>query len=449
MSNRSVPSYRRWRGEVFALTWLTYASFYLTRNSFSVVKVELIANAGAGTGVGLSRELCGLVDTAYLVTYALGQFFWGPLSDRFGARRVLLLGMALSVAAAVLSGLATAAAPFLALGVVQGLGQSTGWSTLVKVMSSWFSVRERGRVMGWWCSNYALGGAVAGPFAAWMMVAAGGALPGGGEAAPFWPAGFWAPAGVLLAVLLLVALRLRERPLDAGLPPIESYHGEAESVISAFDRPEDEPERSWATVGKVLRVKAVWMLGLSFFGVKLARYAVLFWGTVYVKEAVGESTLVSAITSAALPIGGVLGVILTGQLSDWPFRSRRMPVAILSLALAVGVVLVGVLRPIADVWAAAGFFFALGLFLFGPDAIISGSAAQDFGTKRGAGTAAGLINGIGSFGGILGGYLPGRMTSNGDWTQLFYVFVAVLTFSTLILIPLWNRRSIPAAREMR
>lgn len=449
MSSGPIPSYGSWRRRVFALTWLTYASFYLTRNAFSVVKVELIANAASGAGVGLGRELCALVDTAYLVTYALGQFFWGPLSDRFGARRVLLLGMALSVAAAAGSGLAAAAAPFVALAVAQGLGQSTGWSTLVKVMSSWFSVRERGRVMGWWCSNYALGGAVAGPFAAWMMVAAGSALPGGGEEAPFWPAGFWAPAGVLFAVLLLVALLLRERPLDAGLPSIEAYHGEAESVISAFDRPEDEPERSWTTVGKVLRVPAVWMLGLSFFGVKLARYAVLFWGTVYVKEAVGESTLTSAITTAALPIGGVLGVILTGQLSDWPFRSRRMPVAILSLALAVAVVAVGALRPITDVWAAAGFFFALGLFLFGPDAIISGSAAQDFGTRKGSGTAAGLINGIGSLGGIAGGYLPGHLTSDGDWTRLFYVFVVVLTISTLILIPLWNRRSLAAAREAR
>ena len=36
-------------------------------------------------------------------------------------------------------------------------------------MSSWFSVNERGRVIGWWCTHYTVGAAVALPFAGWMM----------------------------------------------------------------------------------------------------------------------------------------------------------------------------------------------------------------------------------------------------------------------------------------
>ena len=39
--------------------------------------------------------------------------------------------------------------------------------------------------------------------------------------------------------------------------------------------------------------------------------------------------------------------------------------------------------------------------------MISATAAIDFGTKRGAGAATGFVNGVGSFGAVLGGYLPG------------------------------------------
>ncbi|MEW6158497.1 MAG: MFS transporter, partial [Verrucomicrobiota bacterium] len=34
-------TYARWRWQIFAVTWLAYAGFYLTRKSFSVAKIEI------------------------------------------------------------------------------------------------------------------------------------------------------------------------------------------------------------------------------------------------------------------------------------------------------------------------------------------------------------------------------------------------------------------------
>ena len=76
------------------------------------------------------------------------------------------------------------------------------------------------------------------------------------------------------------------------------------------------------------------------------------------------------------------------------------------------------LTHIDNIWVMAAFFFLVGVFLFGPDSMISATAAMDFGTKRGAGTATGFVNGIGSIGGILGGYLPGVITTKTDWTRV-------------------------------
>jgi OPA family sugar phosphate sensor protein UhpC-like MFS transporter len=145
------------------------------------------------------------------------------------------------------------------------------------------------------------------------------------------------------------------------------------------------------------------------------------------------------MTATAMPIGGLVGVIVAGYVSDKLFNSRRAPVIILSLLLVAPLMLVG-LTPIHDVWVMLGFFFLIGAFLFGPDSMISATAATDFGTKRGAGTATGIVNGFGSIGGILGGYLPGVLTTGTDWSGLFLVFVVGLATSAIILLPMWRTR---------
>src|SRR5437899_8141863 len=92
--------YDRWRWQVFAITWLAYAGFYLTRKSFAVAKIEM----GKATGLGLTDVQMSWVDGASLTTYALGQFVWGAFGDRYGTRKVVLFGMLGSVLAAIAMG---------------------------------------------------------------------------------------------------------------------------------------------------------------------------------------------------------------------------------------------------------------------------------------------------------------------------------------------------------
>ena len=440
------PRFERWRWTTFAVTWLIYACFYLTRKCFSVAKIAFPDDVR----VTLTRADYGLVDSAYLTTYMVGQFLFGALGDRFGPRRVLLFGISLSIATAVAYGFSTSLIVMVLLGISQGIAQSTGWSNTVKVMGSWFSQRERGRVIGWWCTHYAIGAAVALPFAGYLMTAFGTPRPAGeagSEIIPYWPAAFWGSAAALAVVLLITWLLLRDRPEDVGLSSIEEYHGEEESVILEGDRPTDEPDRSWKLIGEVLRVPGIWLLGMAYFFIKLTRYALYFWGPKYIHESLGADAQASTIIAAALPIGGVVGVIVTGYVSDYCFQSRRAPVAILSLLLTAVVMLLGFTQITNDALM-AGFFFLIGVFLFGPDTLISGTAAMDLGTKKGAGTAAGFVNGVGSLGAILGGWLPGVITTEDDWTSLFYIFVVGILLSALVLTPLWKKKPARAGPDL-
>ncbi len=96
-------SYRAWRLRIFAITWMSYAGFYLTRKSFSVAKIKLLPDDDEAA----RNEMLGqfaVVDGVYLTAYALGQFVWGMSGDRFGTRRVILFGMFASVVTAIAMG---------------------------------------------------------------------------------------------------------------------------------------------------------------------------------------------------------------------------------------------------------------------------------------------------------------------------------------------------------
>jgi OPA family sugar phosphate sensor protein UhpC-like MFS transporter len=232
---------------------------------------------------------------------------------------------------------------------------------------------------------------------------------------------------------------LRDRPEDVGLPPIETYHGEPQSLLTPDDPRHPAADHSWNVVGEVLRTPSVWMLALAYFPIKLARYAISFWGTRYIDESLGVGASIGALTTAVMPIGGLVGVIVIGYVSDRFFQSRRIPAAVLSLLATAAIMLIG-LQPIQNFWVMAAFFFCIGAFLFGPDSILSATAAMDFGTKRGAATAVGFVNGIGSIGGILGGWLPQEITTEIDWSPMFYVMLVGLIVSALVLVPLWRTK---------
>ena len=68
-----------------------------------------------------------LTITLYLIGLAIGQLLYGPISDRFGRRPVLLAGLALFT----LAGIATTAAPnawtLVIARILQSIGACAGW----------------------------------------------------------------------------------------------------------------------------------------------------------------------------------------------------------------------------------------------------------------------------------------------------------------------------------
>ena len=428
---------RRWQIRIFALSWLAYVAFYFPRSAFSAAKVGVLDEGF------MSRETLGLLDALYLAAYAVGQFVWGATAERFGTKVVVAGGMIMACVAAILMGLSPAVWMFIPLMLVQGLAQSTGWSGLSKNIAMFFSVTVRGRAMGFFSTSYAFGGLVGAPFCAWFAY----------QLFDSWRWAFIAGAGAMLIAIVIFFIFQRNSPEDVGLPSIDSnkellngpYLGkipvQAVSPVTHSGKPARRPMKLSDLLAAVRHDPMVLRLGLVYFLIKPARYAILLWGPVLVLEAAPQLSMMNAVlVPVAFGVAGVFAPIAAGWLSDTVFGARRVPPSVLCLVLLV--VSLALWQPIAATGSITGItvlLAAVGLTAYGADSMISGVAAVDFGTSKYAAGATGFINGCGSIGAILGGLLPGFLTGS----TIFTLFAGAALVGALIMLPSWNKR--PAA----
>src|SRR3954469_12192668 len=87
--------------------------------------------------------------TVYLASFAIGQLIYGPMSDHFGRRRTLLLGLAIFVAGAIACALATSAAVLIAARVLQGLGACAGPALGRAMIRDLYGAKGSAKAMAW------------------------------------------------------------------------------------------------------------------------------------------------------------------------------------------------------------------------------------------------------------------------------------------------------------
>ncbi|MCW5962797.1 MAG: MFS transporter [Bryobacterales bacterium] len=409
----------QWRLRIFAVTWLAYAGFYLCRKNLSVLMPVLQGD------LGISKLDLANIVFAYSLAYALGQFVTGILADRFGARTVVTAGLLLSVASNLAMGWSPTVLMLFVLGMLNGMGQSAGWPGLVKNMATWFRPEERGVVMAWWTTNYVLGGFIA-TLVATFVISNPMPLPG-----VSWQHGFWIPSLLLLGVTIVFAYFARNRPEDAGLPPI---------VAEEMPASPASVDKSRGVMLQVLARPAVWITGVSAFLLKVIRYSFLFWLPLYMTDHLGYTAERAGYASSIFELVGFLGALVAGYASDKLFGARRFPVTSIMMA---GLAVVCLLHPfIADrglLWNLLGIAL-IGIMTYGPDTLMQGAASQDAGAGGGEASAAGVICGIASLGQLASPYFVALAADRFGWDALFYVFVAIALAGSVLTAIFWNFR---------
>src|SRR5471032_1835769 len=95
--------------------------------------------------LGTSTAQVQLTISAYLIGFAVGQIFYGPVSDRHGRKPVLLAALALYCAASLVCVLSTSIEMLIAARFVQALGGCGGIVLARAIVRDLYSGARAGR----------------------------------------------------------------------------------------------------------------------------------------------------------------------------------------------------------------------------------------------------------------------------------------------------------------
>jgi sugar phosphate permease len=418
VGNGAGASQAAQKRRAFAVSWVAYAGFYFCRKNLSIA-LPLLEGARGLSHLDLANIIFG-----YSLFYAIGQFGCGLLSDRFGPRRVVGAGLVLVIFSNLMMCVHATPLWLLCFACVNGLGQSSGWSGLVKMMGNWFIGNRRGIVMAWWSTNYVLGGFFATAFATWsvtqpMLFAGLG-----------WRRGFLFPALVVSAVTLIFVLLAKDSPEKLG-------------TIAATQQPGREQSRhslNFSAMMRLLNSKPLRALGAAYFFLELCRYALMFWLPYFLVNRLHFPLGTSGYVSSLYELAGVGGALVAGYVSDRYMQSRRAPISAMMMGGFGVIALLPVLNPQPGLVLIAVSISLAGVLTYGPDTLLSGAAAQDVGQGISTATASGLIDGIGHLGSLLSPYLVVYVSAHYGWNLLFLLFSGAAFLSAGSLLPIWGLR---------
>ena len=175
------------------------------------------------------------------------------------------------------------------------------------------------------------------------------------------------------------------------------------------------------------------------------RQAIMQWGAIFLDQTGQGDGFILNNWGMLLCMAGITGGILAGTISDHVFGSRRGPVA----AFLYGGMVIGSIAMIflLETPFLGLLLVAMSLCIIGVHGMLSGTASMDFGGKRNAGIAVGIIDGFVYLGTAAQAILLGYILPEGDaaadagnWTLWPLVMIPVAVIGLAFSTKIWNAK---------
>ncbi|MFA0502757.1 MFS transporter, partial [Vibrio sp. 10N.222.46.A1] len=97
--------------------------------------------------LGTTQSMVNFTLSSYFVVYAFGLLFWGPLSEKFGRKPILLIGAGIYVVASFLCANSGSIEQLIGFRIVQAFGGSAVTVVAVAIIKDLYDGREREKIM--------------------------------------------------------------------------------------------------------------------------------------------------------------------------------------------------------------------------------------------------------------------------------------------------------------
>lgn len=390
------------------LIFLVSAVSYLDRTNISiaapVLKVDL----------GISDVQLGTIFTAFLIGYAFTQPIAGRLADRFGAYRIIAIGLVwwsvlTALIAMVSTTMAGAFGMMIVLRLMLGIGESVIYPASNRLVANWVPSAERGLANGLIFAGVGFGAGVAPPLVSFIMAAHG------------WRAAFWASAAIGLVVLAIWLIAARERPENHPMVQPEERDFIAADIAghTAAKGSRSEAMLSW---GQIFSSRHVRLLTLSYFCFGYVAFIFFTWFFNYLSAVRGldlkSSGLYGMLPFIAMALASSAGGYMSDKLSiRYSKRVGRCYPAAIGMALAA--LFVALATQVADARLAA-VVLALGSGSLYLSQSAFWTLSADLG-KSSAGSVSGVMNMGCQIGGAVVAQISPIIASQFGWTGSFLV----------------------------
>ncbi len=427
---KHTAEYRRRRFMNWFPLGLTYATFYMGRYNLNVASKKMMDM------FDLTKGEFGMIATAGFWTYALSVIFTGPLADRIGGKKAILIGAVGAAALNLIIGLlflngwqTKIIVGMSLLYAVNQYFQSFGALSIVKVNAPWFHVRERGIFGGVFGIMISCGYFLAMTVGGWILAN----FP--------WYYVFLVPSAAIILMFLVDIFIVKDRPSQAGF---EDFHtGDA----TAHEKHE-EPLKFAELMTRVYSNPVIVTLIVAEFCTGFVRQGLMLWFVPFLIEVhkISYGTRLFDIATAGTTVGGIIGGLLCGYMSDNWFQSRRPPVAfIFYIGQIIALFMLGHTH---SPLVASYMIGVCCMWIFGVHGMLSGTASMDFGGTRAASTVAGLLDGVQYLASGLTGFLMGHFLDKWGWGSWTWMIMPFSLMGALLMIRLWNetplKKPVPA-----
>jgi phosphoglycerate transporter family protein len=416
--------YHYWRWRMCYASFIGYAVFYFMRKNIST------ALPAIGRDLHYTNTELGILGATLYITYGVGKFVNGVMADRANIRYFSVIGMLGSVICTFVFSFTSSLYVLAFVWGLNGWFQSMGNPPYARALANWFSVKERGRIWGYWSTNHQVGTLLTFWLTSFLL------------AYYSWRACFIVPGIIGLVITFFLIERLRDRPEAMGLPPVEKFSHDKIVDYSAEEHEEETYQHSFwkAFLYKVLLNKWIWLCAFINIFVYIVRYGADDWAPKFMVEVKNNSDAMAAFKSSANPLVGIVGMVVAGWLSDKVFKARRGPVACIAmflLAVSVyGFYMIPNGHPILD----CVMLGLIGFFTYAPQLLIAGVASVDFGSKRLAASATGFVGLFGYIGATLSSTGTGVFVDHWGWKGGIYFWALSALIGGLLTLIMWKAK---------
>lgn len=378
--------------------------YYVNRFNYSPMIPLLKAD------LGISNAQAGWLMALFFISYTIFQLPSGFLGDRFGPRKVLTWGAVISISGNLIFSQATSFG-ILSLGqLVNGLGQSMGWTSSLKLIVSWFPRSRRATAIGLFATCVTGGSSVG----IWLSGLLGDHLG--------WRSSFIVPPVLMAMVAVLFWLMVKNNPREKGLPDFDDE-------IYLEKQIENDPR---SRLSLVLTNRILWSVALVYFCFVYVQFGCLVWMPSFLKEGYAMSVDRASTITALVLLPGVCASPLAGFLSDHYFGGKRKPLILMGmLILALSTFL---LSREVSITLAAGLLAIVGLMIIMPDVLLAAYPSDILSRKLSA-TGMGFLTTFTSIAGIITTPLSGKIIDLFDsYTAVFFSFAVVALAGALLTL---------------